>query len=82
MTRSKTPVLSLVQGGDDGLRQKLDKLAGKLADELLGDDVAIAEKIAGLKALAAYRANRHGQGVVKNAFDGYRAALAESDNEA
>jgi hypothetical protein len=73
-------VLSLVSQ-TDGLAGKLDKLASSLADELLGPDVAVAEKIAGLKALAAYQGSRRSGEAVKNAFDGYRAALAEGDGD-
>jgi len=85
MARSKgaPPPLTLVPPAEiasDPLRQKLDKLALDLADSLMGRDTPVAERIAGLKALAAYHDSKGGgKAPAKNAFDTYRSAIGAQE---
>ena len=85
MARSKgaPPPLTLVPAAEiaaDPLRQKLDKLAFDLADSLMDRDTPVAERIAGLKALAAYHDSKGGgKAPAKNAFDTYRSAIGAQE---
>jgi hypothetical protein len=75
------PVLTVIPKSQEGLRAKLDKLALSLADSLLSKDVPIPDRIAGLKALAAYH-NGKGGDAPRSAFDTYRQAMKQGTDDA
>jgi len=82
MPKKSSPVIALVPSSPvatDELARKLDALAVKIADQLLGDEGAVTtldERIDGLKALSGYwQASRKGVQIgppPMNAFDAYR----------